>query len=131
MAAPAPDLPALFAELKAILAEFSPPLVVTKDAPGSFELSTPNPVVINGKRRPNLFFAAVTIQGSFVGFYYMPVYTDAEAAALFSPRLLKMRKGKSCFHVKGMDDELESQIRAVLREGIDLYREKGWLLVEA
>lgn len=122
-----PDLQALFDPLKTLMEQYTPPLAVTQAVGGRYELSTPNPVEINGKKRPNLFFASAIIQSSYVGFYYMPVYTDGEAKAFFEPRLLSHLKGKSCFHLRSLDAELLDQIDAAMRQGVMLYREKGWL----
>ena len=57
----------------------------------------------------------------------MPVYVETEAKEFFEPELLALLKGKSCFHVKRLDDELLSQIEAALERGVELYRERGWI----
>jgi len=36
-------------------------------------------LVIAGRKCKEVFFAGLIIQKSYVGFYFMPVYTDAEA----------------------------------------------------
>ena len=128
MARSKPDLQALFDQLKAAMERYAPPLSVSQSVGGRYELATPNPVEITGNKRPNLFFAAAIIQSSYVGFYYMPVYTDEEVRDFFTPRLLSLRKGKSCFHIKALDDELLDQIDSAMERGIQLYREKGWLM---
>jgi len=44
-----------------------------------------------------------------------------------SPALLKLLQGKTCFHVKAMNEELKKDIEAALVLGIQAYRERGWL----
>ena len=57
----------------------------------------------------------------------MPVYSDPEMKALFQPELLKLLKGKSCFHIKSLDNQLRDQIRAALEDGFKLYQTRGWV----
>lgn len=61
-----------------------------------------------------------------MGFYFMPVYVEDDMKALFGERLLKLLKGKSCFHVKALDEELEKQISEALEKGFKLYQRRGW-----
>jgi hypothetical protein len=67
------------------------------------------------------------IQKDYVGFYYMPVYIEPEMKVLFSPQLLKLLKGKSCFHVRRVDEELLAQVGSALQTGFDLYTRRGWV----
>jgi len=59
----------------------------------------------------------------------MPVYTDAELKKedVFGPELLKLLKGKSCFHVRALDEKLEKQIEKALKLGFELYKKRGWI----
>ena len=66
-------------------------------------------------------------EGEYVGFYFMPVDTHAEQTALFAPELLALLRGKSCFHLRRLDDELEGHVEAALATGFELYRERGWV----
>lgn len=93
----------------------------------SFDLWSDRNVVIDGKKRNEVFFASVIIQKGHVGFYYMPVYTEPEMKKIFNPELLKLLKGKSCFHIKKLDDTLMLQIEDALAAGFKLYKEKGWV----
>jgi hypothetical protein len=93
----------------------------------SFDLWSDRNVVIDGKKRNEVFFASVIIQKAHVGFYYMPVYTEPEMKKIFNPELLKLLKGKSCFHIKKLDDTLMLQIEDALAAGFKLYKEKGWV----
>jgi hypothetical protein len=66
-------------------------------------------------------------QSSYVGFYYMSIYTDVDIKDLFEPELLALLKGKSCFHVRKLDKKLEKQIAKALRVGHQLYKKRGWI----
>jgi hypothetical protein len=74
-----------------------------------------------------VFFASIIIQSKYVGFYYMPIYTDTGLKDVFKPELLGLLKGKSCFHVKKLDAGLEEQISKALEIGYDLYKKRGWI----
>lgn len=93
----------------------------------SFDLWSDKNVVIEGRKRNEVFFASIIIQKGHVGFYYMPVYTEPDMKKIFRPDLLKLLKGKSCFHIKKLDDVLMLQIEDALAAGFKLYKEKGWV----
>ncbi|NRF38236.1 DUF1801 domain-containing protein [Pedobacter foliorum] len=93
----------------------------------SFDLWSDKNVIIEGKKKNEVFFASVTIQKEHVGFYYMPVYAEPDMKKILDPNLLKLLKGKSCFHIKKLDDTLMSEIEDALAAGFKLYKEKGWV----
>lgn len=52
---------------------------------------------------------------------------ERDIKSFFSPQLLKLLKGKSCFHVKVLTPELSAQIEEALQSGFALYRQRGWV----
>ena len=122
-----PALLPLFEDLKRLLEPYADRLAVRRDEPGYFDLWSEKPVEIDGRKRKELFFAGLIVQKNYVGFYYMPVYTDEEAQGFFGPELLALLKGKSCFYVKKLTPEIESQIEQALAKGFALYESRGWL----
>ena len=126
----ADDLDRIFDRLEAVLAEYSPPFTVrAAEVPTkrNYHLWSEKPVVIDGRKKKEVFFAGLIAQKGYVGFYYMPVYAEPEVKRIFRPELLRLLKGKSCFHVRKLDDELETQIEAALDAGYELYRDRGWV----
>jgi hypothetical protein len=94
----------------------------------TFDLWSDIDVVIDGRKRNEVYFGAVMILKGHVGFYFMPVYAEPEKMKeVFDPGLLKLLKGKSCFHIKKLDDSLLASIESALAEGFRLYKEKGWV----
>lgn len=122
-----PDLLPLFEEAKTLLEPYADRLTVRRDEPGYYDLWSEKDMIVNGRPRKELFFAGLIVQKAFVGFYYMPVYTDEEAKTFFGPELLATLKGKSCFRLKRMTPEIREQIVDALRRGYDLYASKGWV----
>jgi hypothetical protein len=93
----------------------------------NYDLWSNKNVVIEGKKRDEVFFASVVIQKKYVGFYFMPVYAQPDMKQVFDEDLLKLLKGKSCFHIEALDELLLSHIEDALAEGFKIYKEKGWV----
>ena len=121
------ELTTIFTFLKALLAAYAPPLTSKRDEPGYYDLWSVKDLVIEGRKRKEVYFAGLIIQGGYVGFYFMPVYAEAEIKAIFAPELLRLLKGKSCFHIKRLTPELLAQIEAALKVGFEMYQQRGWV----
>ena len=124
------DLDAIFDRLEASLLGYVPPLAArTGGVTGKrdCQLWSEKAVEVRGRKRDEVYFAGLILQKGYVGFYFMPVSTHSEQTAVFAPGLLALLKGKSCFHVKRLDDELAGHVDAALATGFDLYRERGWV----
>jgi len=126
-------LAAVYQELAKLLKRHSPPFkICDAGARGksSLQLTVPKPVAIPGAyggKPIDLMLAAAILQKGYVGFYLMCVYMNAETKKKLSPSLLKLLKGKSCFHVKKLDEGLKKDIEAALELGTKLYKERGWV----
>jgi hypothetical protein len=121
------DLQEVFSTIKKELSAYQPPFQPKNDTERYFDLWSFKDLVIEGRKRKEVFFAGAIIQKDYVGFYYIPLYAGPEVKALFKPELLKLLKGKSCFHLKKLDEELITQIRQVLLDGYTQYRKRGWV----
>ncbi len=93
----------------------------------AYDLWSEKEVTIENRKRKEVYFAGVVIRKGYVGFYYMPVYAEPDVKAIFHPSLLKLLKGKSCFHIKKLDDILLHQISEALATGFKLYKQNGWV----
>jgi hypothetical protein len=121
------QLVAIFDRLKELLKEYEGLFTPKLDLDSRYDLWSFKDIDIDGRKRKEIYFAGLIIQSSYVGFYYMPIYTDAKLEDVFGSELLRLKRGKSCFHVRTLDGVLEDQIRRALRIGFDLYRKRGWL----
>jgi hypothetical protein len=121
------ELQYIFNELKDILKKYEGILAFKKNEEGYYDLWSIKDIVIDGRKRKEVFFAGLIIQKSYVGFYFMPIYTDTDLKEIFKPELLKLLKGKSCFHIRKLDEELKSQISEALELGFELYKEREWV----
>ena len=133
MAAPAeaqkPNLAATYDELAAVLAHYVPPFTACTTyvkKKRNFILISKKEVVIDGRKKPEMWFCGIIEQKSYIGFYYMPIYCVPKMKAL-SPSLMKLLKGKACFYVKQLSPELRKDIDAALKAGFDAYKKLGWV----
>lgn len=123
-----PELVPIFNELVTLLKPYEKGSIKMRGgSEGQISLVSEKEVIINGKKRNEMWFAAALVQKGYVGFYYMPVYGQPEMKKFFKPELLKCLKGKSCFHIKKYDKEIFKQIKEALKKGYKCYLEKGWL----
>ena len=121
------ELVEIFNKLKKLLKKYEGKLESKFDLDSKYDLWSFKDLEIAGRKRKEVYFAGLIIQSNYVGFYYMPIYTDVNLKDVFEPELLKLLKGKSCFHVKKLDKELEKQIEKALKVGYELYEKRGWV----
>jgi len=124
-----PSLATVYDELEAILSKFSPPFSARTNAvrnKRNYVLVSKTEVVIDGRKKPELWFAGVIEQKGYIGFYYMPIYCTPKRQKP-SAALMKLLKGKSCFYVKAITPELRTDIRAALRTSLEAYKKMGWI----
>ena len=125
------NLNVIFKELRGMISKYSPPLVVgdkvNAGAKPQYVLVSKKAVVIGGKKKNEVYFAGVIEQKGYVGFYYMPVYTNAEMKEIMSPALLRLLKGKSCFYIKELSPALKKDIQRALKAGFALYKKRRWI----
>lgn len=121
------DKKEIFLKLKKLLSPYGRFLKVIKSSENVYELFTAKKAVIGKKVFERMFFASIVIRGGFVGFYFFPVYTHKSRFKTLPVRLKKCLKGKSCFHIKELDMELERQIKDIVKKGFLLYKKAGWV----
>lgn len=86
-----------------------------------YHLISRKPVVINGRKRKELYFASIIQQKNSVGFYFNRAYCEN------APELLEHLDGKGCFHLKALTPGLEKEIDAALKVGLRTCRERKWI----
>ena len=121
------ELVEIFNGLKQILKKYEPPFKPKLDLDSRYDLWSFKDVIVNGKKRKEIFFASIIIQSTYVGFYYMPIYAETSLSEVFKPELLKLLKGKSCFHIRDLSPKIVAQIEEALKIGYKLYQERDWV----
>jgi hypothetical protein len=120
----------VFEELKAVLVRYAPSFTVREGAVKNkrdYHLIIQKPLVINGRKKNELWFASVILQKGTVGFYLSAMYCCEDLKARLSPDLLKHLDGKTCFHMKTLTPALKKDIDAALKLGLDAYKKRKWL----
>lgn len=111
-----------------LLKKHQPTLKITADEPAKFEVSGTIETMQGKKKVDGIYFASVVPKPKDVRLYFFPTYTHADALVPTLPEdLKKCLKGKSCFHIKKLDESLEANIEAMIQEGVRLFQEDGWL----
>lgn len=121
------DRTEIFSAIKNLMQAYAPPFQPKVDDTAHYDLWSFKDLVIEGRKRKEVYFAGLVIYNTYIGFYFMPVYAGPDIKAVFPPELLKLLKGKSCFHIKKLDEGLLDQIRSALKTGYDGYRQRGWV----
>lgn len=92
-----------------------------------YDLWSEKNVMLLGKERKEIYFAGLKIMKSSVTLHFMLIYIHPEVKELLHPDLLKLLKGKSCFHVKKLDEVLMEQIADALDKGYKIYKQNEWV----
>lgn len=121
------DIDEIREKLIAILKEHVGVLKITAESEDKFEVCGTIEAMQGKKKVDGIYFSSVVPKPKDVRFYFFPAYTHKEQLGELSENLQKALKGKSCFHIKKMDDELESNLKDLVQKSISLYQEDGWL----
>jgi len=116
-------------KLVAVLREYEGVLKITSDTTDKFEVTGTIPAMQGKKQVDGMYFATVIPKLKDVRLYFFPVYTHREEIGALPADLKKALKGKSCFHVKSIDEAFEANLRALVKQSIVLYQEAGLLKV--
>lgn len=125
-----PDVPKLldiFNSIKKVMMPYSPPYNVRINIEGKYDLWSEKDIEAFGRKYDSMMLAAIIIQSGYVGFYFLPIYENPALKEKFNPAFIKLLKGKSCFHVKELNDEILGEIKKALQIGHDAYKKRGWI----
>jgi len=122
------DLDKLRQFLTGLLKDHSNVLKVVADTEVKFEVSGTVPTMQGKQKVDGIYFASVVPKPKDVRFYFFPMYTHSDALKpSMSPELAKRLKGKSCYHIKSLDENLQKELESLVAEAVKLYQNDGWL----
>ena len=119
------DLNVVWREIRTLRGEYTPPREVRNDVKCGYHLWSVKAIAVAGRKKNEVYFAGVIPRKGYIGFYYMPIYTNPERKSMFKPEMLALLKGKSCFHVRRLEPEVKKQIKDALASGFKLYKQRG------
>ncbi len=92
-----------------------------------YDLWSEKNIMLLGKQRNEIYFAGLKVMTSSVTLHFMLIYTNPEVKELLHPDLIKLLKGKSCFHFKKLDETLMKHITNALNIGYKAYKQNEWV----
>ena len=118
-------LPEIQQFLKESLTAQKPALKITKNSEESFEVTGTIEARQGKKKVDGLYFASIVPKPKDIRLYFFPIYTHVDAFKGISPALRKMLKGKSCFHIKNLDENLKIEVTEMIQLGIKVFQKDG------
>ena len=115
------DLVEIQRTLKNIMRSQVPPLKVSKNSDQVFELIGSKEAMQGKQKVKGYYFGSVVPKPKDIRLYFFPIYTHPQAYAAISEETRKCLKGKSCFHIKKMSEEMESEIADMVKTGVQIY----------
>ena len=116
--------------LRNIIKKHIGPLQIRKDEENVLEAAGTIPTMQGKQKVDGFYFASVMPKPKDVRLYFFPIYTDAQNFEHIPPTLRKCLKGKSCFHIKKLDESLQQEITEMIATGVKIYQEKKILITE-
>lgn len=115
------DLQEIQKTLHDILLDHSPVLQESKRTDTVLELSGTKETMQGKQKVSGHYFASVMVKPKDIRLYFFPIYTHVDSYDI-SPELKKCLKGKSCFHIKKLSDEMVQEIKDMVATGVKLYQ---------
>lgn len=115
-------------KLVSILMEYKDHFKISSDTFEKFEVCGTIEAMQGRKKVDGFFFASVVPKPKDVRLYFFPVYTHKDEVGELPASLVKALKGKSCFHIKKIDEEIEADLREMVRKSVEVYKKVGLLV---
>ena len=119
------DLEDIRTSIHEMLKDPVPPLRIRKDNDTEFEVAGTKPAMQGKQKVDGYYFASVVPKPKDIRLYFFPIYTHPKEFEWLSDGLRKCLKGKSCFHIKRLDDQLIQEVDKMIKTGIDAYVKDG------
>lgn len=108
--------------LKEILRSHVAPLKIRFETEANFEVAGTKETMQGKQKVDGMYFASVVPKEKDVRLYFFPIYTHPKEFETVPENLKKCLKGKSCFHFKKLDAELEKEIAAMVKTGVEIFK---------
>jgi hypothetical protein len=115
--------------LRSCMSKCSPPMTISKDKPGVFELIGNKPVPYGSKKEivPGMYFCSFVTRKDMISFYFFPMYMNEKPFLNLMPNLAKSLKGKTCFNFKKPEQVDEKELKSVLKKGLEVWDKLGYM----
>ena len=113
----------LFERVSAILDDYTPPLQKRQSSSTAAEYAGTREVMQGRKKVDGHYFASLQVKPRDLRFYFFPVYTHADSYPDIPAKLQKCLKGKSCFHLKNIEERDLKDLAEMIEHGVNLYKQ--------
>ncbi len=107
------------------LQKHAPSLKAKGAIPDSVEFSGTKTVMQGKQKVDGHYFASIVPKPKDIRLYFFPIYTHVQDYSELSEELRKQLKGKSCFHIKRLDESLKKEVSELISTGVSLYKTDG------
>jgi hypothetical protein len=97
-------------------------LKITFNTKEKFEVCGTIEAMQGKKKVDGFYFVSVVPKPKDVRLYFFPVYTHKDELGELPQNLKRCLKGKSCFHIKQMDKDLEQNLDEMISRSIEIYK---------
>ncbi len=118
-----PTVDEMAAKLRGMLSAHTPTLRIKSADEANFVVEGTIPTMQGKQKVDGIYFASVVPKAKDVRLYFFPIYTHVDAFTDIPADLRKYLKGKSCFHIKNLEGELEEAVQAMIDRGVAVYQE--------
>jgi hypothetical protein len=109
--------------IEGLLRSHCPPLLIRKEGELGLEAAGTKEAMQGKQKVDGYYFASTVQKPKDLRFYFFALYTDPELFSI-SEELSKMLKGKTCFHLKKLNDALKQEISEIVLIAVKRYQEK-------
>ena len=122
------DIPEMREILVSLLQEHDKYFQVRSDSFEKYEVAGTVETMQGRQKVDGIYFASIVPKPKDVRFYFFPIYTHKGQIGDLPESIQKALKGKSCFHIKKIDDEIAKALRDLIGKGVEVYKKEGWLV---
>lgn len=101
---------------------------IAYDNEQKFEVIGTKPTMQGKQKVEGHYFSTLMPKPKDLRFYFFPAYTHVdEIKPLMNETVAKFLKGKSCFHIKKIDETIQENLKLIIDKGVELYKRDGLL----
>lgn len=109
--------------LESVLNSHSPAVKIRKHKSDLIEYAGTIEAMQGKQKVDGYYFSSIVKKPKDIRLYFFPIYTHVNEFDNLSDELRKQLKGKSCFHIKMLNDQLKVEITEMISKGIELYKQ--------
>lgn len=119
----------IFNAIKEVMEKQCPPMIVSKDKDGVYELMGNKPVPYGSKKVivPGMYFSSAVARKDMISFYFFPIYYHEQDFIDLIPELKKCLKGKTCFNFKKTEQVNKKELIALMKRGVIAWKKMGYM----